>query len=976
MADDVTIRISARNLSRQAFQQAVRDIGGVEDAGRRATSVTGGFGATVGRMAGALGLAAIGLSAVRSAFNFSVDAAIGLNAQLETTQLQFETLMGDADQAEAHVRSLFDFAARTPFETGPIIEASRQLQVFGGRALNTEAMLERIGNASAATGAPIQDLGMWVGRLYAQLLAGRPFGEAAQRLTELAVLSPQVRQEMEELQDAGGGAREIFALFTGQLDQFEGSMVKQQDTFAGLTSTFWDNTKLFIADRSAPAFELLKDVIRGANAAMEELNAGEAEQVTNQIERMETALASMAVALNSTVDAHGRYNESLAREAIHLQDTLRELKAKEAARQEEIRLAEEAEAAEIAAQVAEEEARAAAKKAAEEQAKVLAKLRDEEDKLLISVQKATTGLHTLRLESEAMAIADVEATDATFTFNASLRDQIVIVDVLRPGVEDLNAEIQAIGRTLAAEAPPTFFDSIGAQLLNTLDDVSAELPGVIVGAFQGGGDVGRSIGSFVGGEFAAGFGEVVADRVGGRVGSLVGGFLGPLGAIGGSLIGGAFDALFSIGGPSEQELRGREAANSFIDGIIAEAEVSGDRIAEAVAEGWDARLAEFALATQDLFTGAGLTAEEAMVRVQDLFDAIQQGPEAVQAVIAEINAVAATGVQIEEDRVNAINSQIAAHEAARDAAIASFTDQRSDFERMKDLAEEYGISLHALGPQFKRAQIEDEALKIVDAFELMDERGANTKKVLRGMSDEVQDVVDRALQFGSTVPDEMRPMLEQMIQMGLLTDENGEKLTSLEGSGIRFAASQRSEFQTVVDSINELIRVLKEELTGGFKAAVDDMVDEGNRAEGIFDDLEDAVPTNLQIPLGFNLDRSALERFEQRTGIDIPGFQGGTRDPAGRLGFARFDHGGQMGVFHGDEAIVPRPAVGELGAEIASAIVSALPAGGGTNVIVINANQVSRLEGMLPRATMRELERQLTGGRFVVRPDSVGDSLM
>lgn len=193
-----------------------------------------------------------------TAFGLAKGAAVDMNSSLETTTLQFETLFGNADQAREHVKSLFEFAKRTPFETGPVIEASKQLQVFGGVALNTQKTLTLVGDAAAATGAPINELATWTGRLYASLQAGRPFGEAAQRLSELAVLSPQARLEMEKLQAQGASAQQIFARFEAQLGQFAGAMDKQASTLDGLTSTIKDSFKLLAAEGLKPVFDAIK----------------------------------------------------------------------------------------------------------------------------------------------------------------------------------------------------------------------------------------------------------------------------------------------------------------------------------------------------------------------------------------------------------------------------------------------------------------------------------------------------------------------------------------------------------------------------------------------------------------------------------------------------------------------------------------------------------------------------------------------
>lgn len=184
------------------------------------------------------------------------DSVFGMNSTLQTSQLQFETLMGSADQAQKQVAFLFDFAKKTPFETGPIIEASKLLQTFGGTALNTEGNLTLIGDAAAATGAPIEELGMWTGRLYASLQAGKPFGDAASRLGELAVLTPQARLEMEKMQAEGKSANEIFAYFQKTLGNFSGAMEKQAGTWQGLTGTFSDTINILSAKAMKPFFDL------------------------------------------------------------------------------------------------------------------------------------------------------------------------------------------------------------------------------------------------------------------------------------------------------------------------------------------------------------------------------------------------------------------------------------------------------------------------------------------------------------------------------------------------------------------------------------------------------------------------------------------------------------------------------------------------------------------------------------------------
>jgi hypothetical protein len=203
---------------------------------------------------------------VSTVFGSIKDAAINMNASLETSTLQFETLIGNADEAQQHVRDLFTFAARTPFETAPIIEASRIMRTFGGAALDTQENLTNFGNAAAATSAPIEEVAFWSSRLYAALQAGRPFGEAAQRLGELGILTPQVRNELEDLQDEGANGNQIWARYRQELGRFDGAMEKQAGTWRGLTSSIKDNISILGATTFKPIFDTAK-------AGMEDLLA-------------------------------------------------------------------------------------------------------------------------------------------------------------------------------------------------------------------------------------------------------------------------------------------------------------------------------------------------------------------------------------------------------------------------------------------------------------------------------------------------------------------------------------------------------------------------------------------------------------------------------------------------------------------------------------------------------------------------------
>jgi hypothetical protein len=157
------------------------------------------------------------------------------------------------------------------------------------------------------------------------------------------------------------------------------------------------------------------------------------------------------------------------------------------------------------------------------------------------------------------------------------------------------------------------------------------------------------------------------------------------------------------------------------------------------------------------------------------------------------------------------------------------------FADIKAAAERYGLQLDALGPKIEQIRITEVAEAIARDFKLFEDAGADMNAVLIGMQDEVQELVTNALKMGLELPAGMRPIIEAMIRMGLLTDENGNKLTDL--GKLTFAES-------LVDKIDELIEALLR--------LIDETDNYGNEAEKAFGRARNAAEIlGRAIPRGF-----------------------------------------------------------------------------------------------------------------------------
>ena len=212
------------------------------------------------RFAAAIGGVQLGISVLATTVISLRNAIISTNAQIETATLQFKTLTGSARVARERIADLINFAKRTPFKVSQIVDASRILRTFGGDVLDNNKVLRQIGDTSAATGADLQNLTFWISRAYSALQDGRPFGEAATRLQELAVLTPQVRREIELLNEQGRNT-EAFEVLIGSLTRFTGALEEQSKTWRGATSTAADAARLLLAEGFRPLFEGVRELI-------------------------------------------------------------------------------------------------------------------------------------------------------------------------------------------------------------------------------------------------------------------------------------------------------------------------------------------------------------------------------------------------------------------------------------------------------------------------------------------------------------------------------------------------------------------------------------------------------------------------------------------------------------------------------------------------------------------------------------------
>lgn len=238
MAFTVDIKGNASHLDKtlKGVKTSLGSIGSV--AGSVTTALAG---------MGAAGAAALGAFAISSSQKASA---------IESLTMQFETLLGSAENAGNRIAEITKFAASTPFEISELAATSKLLQTLGGTMLATGDGLRMVGDAAAIAGQPIQEVGLHIGRVFNAITSGTSAGESIARLQELGLMTGKVKLEFEALAaaqkkgkapilsqgEAMAKLQDVFKATSGAMERLasttEGKLSNMKDNFDQLQVAF------------------------------------------------------------------------------------------------------------------------------------------------------------------------------------------------------------------------------------------------------------------------------------------------------------------------------------------------------------------------------------------------------------------------------------------------------------------------------------------------------------------------------------------------------------------------------------------------------------------------------------------------------------------------------------------------------------------------------------------------------------------
>lgn len=372
-------------------------------------------------------------------------------------------------------------------------------------------------------------------------------------------------------------------------------------------------------------------------------------------------------------------------------------------------------------------------------------------------------------------------------------------------------------------------------------------------------------------------------------GNLLSGGISSLINMGVSAIAGGLKKLF--GGVSEEVKKARDEQAKFFEELASHATSAQRAIAQEGA-------LEMNVA-RDALLATGKTAEQAETIVRALYDT--DHPKRFEAAAREVNE--------------------------------ALDDLNKDQARARELISEYKLSIDELGPAWRQQDLDGQAQGLMNDYRLLIEvLGVSTGEATEKMAGKFNDFVNTARRTGAEVPEHMRPILQKMIDLGLLTDTDGTKFEDLESTGLTFA-------QTTAQAI--------ESMGDRWIAKMDEFLE---RMFGVKKSIDD-LPTEKVVNVKVNARQHWFGPDD-----DDEGFASGTP----RLDFRNFG-AAQRTILHGNEAVIPRGGGHQLAGEIAAAMRPMLqPGTGGGDIYIVMTRDGSGER--VSRAQFRQIEQGIRDG--------------
>jgi hypothetical protein len=450
-------------------------------------------------------------------------------------------------------------------------------------------------------------------------------------------------------------------------------------------------------------------------------------------------------------------------------------------------------------------------------------------------------------------------------FDASTEGLIEVLTIMRNGIPVANNLGEAIGQIgTKIEVTGRMAElSLGQQMIQGFERTRDALPRILMQAFTSGGGMGAALNALgdhvsdaiidpilsklsrvkgiavdIGGAIASGIGSAAGGQTGAQIGALASGIAGAAGAAGlfGASIAGSAVALGAVTagigaaavgayvlfrhwfGISKEVKQAREGVAQFEDALR-------DTLnAQQKAEAGGVRWKEVTIAVRDAYVLMGKSAQEAETAVLQLWDTghpararaaadeiavVMAMAETKKAILGLVQDYLGAGVTIPDSIQKGIDKLIEMGKLTKENAAELLGLKEvavPSLDEIQAAAGRYGKTLEDLGPKVKQLQINETAQQIVKDFDILMRATEDLGLVMSIQRDKVQGLVTEALQLGLSLPSSMKPLIQNMIDAGLLTDEFGQKLMDV--GRLTFVDTLQDKIDRLIGKLGELVDAL------------------------------------------------------------------------------------------------------------------------------------------------------------------------
>lgn len=291
------------------IKKTEKGLGGLDDPIKKTSSKFSGLGKVGVTALKGIGTAFVGLASAAGAGVAAV-AKMGIeyNAQMQSYQTAFTTMLGSAEKAQKLTDDLKEMAAATPLAMTDLADASQILLAFGSSAEELPDQLKRLGDVAQGDAQALGTMATAFGRIqsngYASLEEINMMID--QGFNPLNIIAEQTGETMAEVRDRVSAGEVSFEELSNALQiatdeggQFFNAMQNQSQTFEGQMSTLQDNLSALAGTLTEDLFgSLAENTLPQVNAWVDELmTAAEEGGVEGAVEASGSILTEMITSL-------------------------------------------------------------------------------------------------------------------------------------------------------------------------------------------------------------------------------------------------------------------------------------------------------------------------------------------------------------------------------------------------------------------------------------------------------------------------------------------------------------------------------------------------------------------------------------------------------------------------------------------------------------------------------------------------------